>query len=473
MMNIPVNDTPPEDIKFTKRCAIYARVSTDERLDQEFNSIDAQVEACRAFIQSQRSEGWVESLPPFIDPGFSGGNMDRPALSKLLKAVAERKLDMIVFYKIDRLSRSLANFSNMVESLEAHGVRFSSVTQQINSGTPMGRLMLNVLLSFAQFERENTAERIRDKIGAAKRKGMWMGGVPPLGYDVVDKHLVINPAEAELVRRIFKDFIQCGSTTTLCTTLAQEGFTAKSWITKEGKENIGGPIDKKLLHQILRNRIYLGEISLKDEWFKARHEAIIDPETWEHVQSINAISRNTRRRATLLSNPSGKKALLRGILFDDQGDLMYPSVTTPKSGIPHLYYISRSRARFGAKLKPSRQFPGDEIERPVIDEIRRMLQDPILIQCVINEARQKLPEIEEDKIVQSMSNLRTAWEMLHFPEQYRLMQLLVNRVTLFVQDGEARLEIDWHEVGWLELVREHSARSFMDEKLKSLETEVA
>ena len=152
---------------------------------------------------------------------------------------------------------------------------------------------------------------------------------------------------------------------------------------------------------------------------------------------------------------------------------MYPSVTTTKSGIPHLYYISRSRARFGAKLKPSRQFPGDEIERPVIDEIRRMLQDPILIQCVINEARQTLPEIEEDKIVQSMSNLRTAWEMLHFPEQYRLMQLLVNRVTLFVQDGEARLEIDWHEVGWLNLVREHSARSFMDEKLESLETEVA
>jgi len=243
--------------------------------------------------------------------------------------------------------------------------------------------------------------------------------------------------------------------------------------TFTGKHHVGGPIDKKLLHQILRNRIYLGEISLRDEWFKANHEAIIDLETWEHVQSINAIGRITRRRATSLANPSSKKALLRGILFDSFGEPMYPSVTTPKSGIPHLYYVSRSTARFGASTQPRKQFPGDEIEQAVIAHIRHTLKDPILIQCVINEARQSLPEIEEDKIVQSMSNLRTAWEMLHFPEQYRLMQLLVNRVTLFVQDGEARLEIDWHEVGWLELVREHSARSFMDEKLDSLETEVA
>lgn len=467
------NSSNMDDIKFVKRCAIYARVSTDERLDQEFNSIDAQVEACRAFIHSQKSEGWVEALPPYIDPGFSGGNLNRPALNKLLAAVAERKIDMIVFYKIDRLSRSLANFSNMVETLEAHDVSFSSVTQQINSSTSMGRLMLNILLSFAQFERENTAERIRDKIGAAKRKGMWMGGVPPLGYDVVNKHLVINTSEAELVRRIFNDFLTCGSTTTLCSTLANEGLTSKSWTTKQGKEHIGGPIDKKLLHQILRNRIYIGEISLKDEWFKANHEAIIDAKTWEHVQSINAISRNTRSRATKLANPSSKKALLRGILFDSHGDPMYPSLTTAKNGKPHLYYISRSISRFGANLRPSKHYPGDQIEQAVISHIRQTLQDPILIQSVINEARLMLPSIEEDKIVQSLSNLNEAWEMLHFPEQYRLMQLLVKRVTLMQQDGEHGLDVEWHEVGWMELVREHSGPSFLNEKFESLETEVA
>ena len=472
-MNIATNTPTKEDIKFTKRCAIYARVSTDERLDQEFNSIDAQVEACRAFIQSQRSEGWIEVLPPYIDPGFSGGNVNRPALTQLLKAVAERKLDMIVFYKIDRLSRSLANFSNMVETLEAHGVSFSSVTQQINSSTSMGRLMLNILLSFAQFERENTAERIRDKIGAAKRKGMWMGGVPPLGYDVINKRLIVNAKEADLVRRIYDDYLHCGSTTTLCNSLSKEGITAKSWITKEGKHHVGGPIDKKLLHQILRNRIYLGEISLRDEWFKANHDAIIDLETWEHVQSINAIGRITRRRATSLANPSSKKALLRGILFDSFGEPMYPSVTTPKSGIPHLYYVSRSTARFGASTQPRKQFPGDEIEQAVIAHIRHTLKDPVLIQCVINEARQIHSAIEEDKIVQSLSNLNDAWEMLHFPEQYRLMQLLVKRVTLMYQEGQFGLDVEWHDVGWMELVREHSDRSFLNEKLEFMEEGLA
>jgi DNA invertase Pin-like site-specific DNA recombinase len=472
-MNSAITTNLKEDIKFTKRCAIYARVSTDERLDQEFNSIDAQVEACRAFIQSQRSEGWIEAQPPYIDPGFSGGNLNRPALTQLLKAVAERKLDMIVFYKIDRLSRSLANFSNMVETLEAHDVSFSSVTQQINSSTSMGRLMLNILLSFAQFERENTAERIRDKIGAAKRKGMWMGGVPPLGYDVINKRLVVNAKEAELVRRIYDDFLHCGSTTTLCNTLSREGITAKSWITKEGKHHVGGPIDKKLLHQILRNRMYLGEISLKDDWFKGNHESIIDSDTWEHVQSINAISRNTRRRATSLANPSSKKALLRGILFDANGDPMYPSVTTPKSGVPHLYYKSRASVRFGASVHPRNNFPGDPIEQAVIAHIRHTLKDHVLILCVINEARKIHPAIEEDKIVQSLSNLNEAWEMLHFPEQYRLMQLLVKRVTLMHQEGQFGLDVEWHEVGWMELVREHSSRCFLNEKLAAMEAEVA
>ncbi len=459
------------EVKFVKRCAIYARVSTDERLDQEFNSIDAQIEACRAFIQSQKSEGWEECQSPFIDPGFSGGNTNRPALMKLLGRVNARSIDMIVVYKIDRLSRSLSDFSKMIESLEAHDVSFSSVTQQINSSTSMGRLMLNVLLSFAQFEREVTAERIRDKIGAAKRKGMWMGGVPPLGYDVMKRQLIINPDEAKLVRRIFEEYKHSGSVTTLCASLASEGVTSKSWMKQDGKFRAGKSFTKKHLYDILRNRIYLGEISLKDEWFQGQHEPIIDTATWEHVQSINAISWLSRRRATRLANPSKRKSLLRGILFDTHGDPMYPSVTTSKSGISRLYYVSSPYARFGAATRPSKHYPGDELEQPVIDHIKCALKDPALIQCVINEARTQFPDVDEASVVSSFAILQSSWEMLHFQEQYRLVQLLIKRVDLVEQEEVFGIEVEWHEIGWLELLREYGNQQYLDEQIESHEIE--
>lgn len=461
------------DVKFIKRCAIYTRVSTDERLDQEFNSIDAQIEACRAFIQSQKSEGWEECLTPFIDPGFSGGNINRPALSKLLDQIKARNIDMIVVYKIDRLSRSLSDFSKLIELLEAHGVSFSSVTQQINSSTSMGRLMLNVLLSFAQFEREVTAERIRDKIGAAKRKGMWMGGVPPLGYDVVNKQLSLNPQEAKLVRRIFDEFKQCGSITILCATLAADGVTNKSWITQDGNSREGKPFGKRHLYDILRNRIYLGEISLKDEWFQGQHEPIIDTATWEHVQGINAISWLARQRATKMANPTKRKALLRGILFDASGEPMYPTATTSTSGVSRLYYVSRAYARYGAATRPSKHYPGDEFEQPVIDHIKHSLKDPVLIQNVISEARTQVPNIDEASIVSSFAVLQSSWEMLHFQEQYRLVQLLIKRIDLVERNEVFGIDIEWHEIGWLELLREYDDQQYLDEQIEAQELQTA
>jgi DNA invertase Pin-like site-specific DNA recombinase len=228
-----------------KRCAVYTRKSTDEGLDQDFNSIDAQREAGQAYIASQRNEGWIPVPDDYDDPAYSGGTMERPALKRLLADIEAGKVDIIVVYKIDRLSRSLADFSKMVEIFDRHGVSFSAVTQQINSATSMGRLMLNVLLSFAQFEREVTGERIRDKIAASKRKGLWMGGRPPLGYDVVQRKLVVNDRETQTVRRIFQDFARVQSITTLVTRLAAEGITTKAWTTQDGKVNAGTPIDKK------------------------------------------------------------------------------------------------------------------------------------------------------------------------------------------------------------------------------------
>jgi DNA invertase Pin-like site-specific DNA recombinase len=220
-----------------KRCAVYCRVSTDERLDQSFNSIDAQKEAGQAFIVSQRSEGWIPVPDDYDDPGFSGGNMERPALKRLLADIEAGKVNIVVVYKIDRLTRSLSDFARMVEVFERGGVSFSAVTQQINSATSMGRLMLNVLLSFAQFEREVTGERIRDKISASKKKGLWMGGHPPLGYRVENRQLVIDDSEAALVKSIFSDFVRCRSTTEMVRELALDGKTTKS----------GQPISKQML----------------------------------------------------------------------------------------------------------------------------------------------------------------------------------------------------------------------------------
>ena len=237
-----------------RRCAVYCRVSSDERLDQEFNSIDAQKKSGQAYVASQRSEGWIPVADDYHDPGFSGGNTERPGLKRLMADIERGLVDIVVVYKIDRLTRSLADFSKMVEVFERQGVSFVSVTQQFNTTTSMGRLMLNVLLSFAQFEREVTGERIRDKIAASKRKGLWMGGVPPLGYDVENRLLVINETEAAVVRRIFSEMLTVGSPTQIGRTLTGEGITTKAWTTKEGQTRLGARIDKKYLHKLLRNR---------------------------------------------------------------------------------------------------------------------------------------------------------------------------------------------------------------------------
>ncbi len=246
-----------------KRCAVYCRVSSDERLDQSFNSIDAQKEAGHAFIKSQSHEGWIAVADDYDDGGFSGGNMDRPALRRLMADIQMGKVDIVVVYKIDRLSRSLADFARMVDVFDRHRVSFSAVTQQINSATSMGRLMLNVLLSFAQFEREVTGERIRDKIAASKAKGMWMGGPLPLGYDVRDRLLVINETEAALVRRIFDDFVTVRSAT-----LMAKAYGAQGVVTKGGK-----PFTKQTLYKMLHNRMYLGEIVHKGQSLPMRNLA--------------------------------------------------------------------------------------------------------------------------------------------------------------------------------------------------------
>ena len=296
-----------------KRCAVYCRVSSDERLDQTFNSIDAQREAGAAFIASQRSEGWEPVEDSYEDPGFTGGNMDRPGLKRLLRDIQDGKIDIVVVYKIDRLSRSLADFAKMIQLFDRYKASFSSVTQQINSATSMGRLMLNVLLSFAQFEREVTGERIRDKIAASKRKGMWMGGQVPMGYCVDNRKLVAVPEEAQVVRQIFGSFVATRSTTLMVKQLVEQGVRSKN----------GKPLTKQALYTILHNRLYIGDLGHKGNFYPGQHEALIDQSVWDRVQEIMAENSRDRARETF-----GQKCrhgfLLRGMMFTPDGDLYLP-----------------------------------------------------------------------------------------------------------------------------------------------------
>ena len=255
------------------RCAIYTRKSSEEGLEQSFNSLDAQREACQAFILSQRQEGWKALPDRYDDGGYSGGNLQRPALQRLLEDIEAHKVDTIVVYKVDRLTRSLADFAKIVEALDARGVSFVSVTQQFNTTSSMGRLTLNVLLSFAQFEREVTGERIRDKIAASKRKGMWMGGVPPLGYDLKERKLIVNPKEAQLVCDLYRLYLELGCVSKLKTHLDREGIKSKVRTSAAGNRSGGAAYSRGALYEILKNRIYLGEIVHRDQVYAGEHKA--------------------------------------------------------------------------------------------------------------------------------------------------------------------------------------------------------
>ncbi len=304
-----------------RRCAIYTRKSSEEGLEQEFNSLHAQREACEAFVQSQRHEGWTCLAQAYNDGGLSGATIDRPALQQLLADIQEGRVDIVVCYKVDRLTRSLADFAKIVEIFDAKGVSFVSVTQQFNTTTSMGRLTLNVLLSFAQFEREVTGERIRDKIAASKKKGMWMGGVPPLGYQCRDHKLIVIPSEAETVQHIFRRYASLGSVRLLQQDLHASGVRSKSWISAAGRRWGGKPLARGALYLMLRNRIYRGEIVHKDQYYPGEHEPIIDEPLWEEVQAklaANAVERTTGERTL---SPS----LLAGLLYDGQGHRMTPS----------------------------------------------------------------------------------------------------------------------------------------------------
>ncbi len=396
------------------RCAIYTRKSSEEGLEQSFNSLHAQRDACEAYIQSQRHEGWTVLKATYDDGGFSGGNVDRPALSQLLDAVKHKRIDVVVVYKVDRLSRSLADFVRIVDLFDQHNVSFVSVTQQFNTSTSMGRLTLNVLLSFAQFEREVTGERIRDKIAASKKKGLWMGGTVPLGYTVKDKQLVIDQQEANIVRFIFDIYIDVR-----CVKTVKETLDTKNIRGKQGK-----PFSRGALYTILKNPLYIGKISYRGTHFEGIHNPVVKDECWKQVQNILHQNRYAQTHRIHAKQPS----LLAGLLVDDQGNTMSPTHATKKHR-RYRYYISQALLHYRTSEAGSvLRVAANDIEQPVIHSLLELLKSHEPLLSLFNN--QLTNALKQKEAMDKAMAIADNWKSLSVSNQIKLRQQTIKQVTV-------------------------------------------
>ena len=383
-------------VKPKVRCAVYTRKSHEEGLEQEFNSLDAQREAGEAYIAAQKHEGWMLVDDRYDDGGYSGGNIERPALKRLMADIEAGKINVVVVYKIDRLTRSLVDFSQLIEVFERHRVSFVSVTQQFNTTTSMGRLILNVLLSFAQFEREVTGERIRDKLAASKRKGLWMGGVPPLGYDIKDRKLLINDAEAAIVREIFSRFEQTQSVTTVAQEMRGKGCRSKTHTSRKGKTRTGKLMDKGYIYRLITNPIYIGQIVHKDQRYPGQHAPLIPQKLWDTVQAV--LKTNPRSRGNEYRRQTS--ACLRGLIKCAGCNSGMTPTSTRRRGRLYRYYTPNAHMKKSCAGCPVGNISAGEIEEIVL------------------------------KQVQAMNGVADIWEHLFPAEQEKLVRRMVQEVVI-------------------------------------------
>jgi site-specific DNA recombinase len=427
------------------RCAIYTRKSSEEGLEQSFSSLAAQREACRSFVLSQKHEGWAVLTNCYDDGGFSGGTMERPGLNQLLNDIGAGKVDTVVVYKVDRLTRSLTDFSKIIEIFDSHKVSFVSVTQHFNTTTSMGRLTLNVLLSFAQFEREITGERIRDKIAASKRKGMWMGGLVPFGYDCVNRQLVVNQVEANTVREIFRQYLRLNCVNKLKQFLEHKQIRSKVRKSPAGSTYGGAPFSRGALYHLLNNRIYLGKTVHRKESYLGRHRPIVPQELWDKVAARLEKNNQAHRTGESHSTPS----LLSGKLFDSNSVRFTPTHSV-KGGKRYRYYTSQTVVRkSGAKPSVTR-FPAHELEQLVLSQIHLLLQKANKCTAGIRDASTRDSAAEHAKL------LAKEWPALEISRQQEFVGKIVRQVTI----GKAAM--------WIEIDRTELLATLMGHKCKAL-----
>jgi site-specific DNA recombinase len=416
------------------RCAIYTRKSSEEGLEQSFNSLQAQREACGAYIASQRHEGWQVVAKHYDDGGFSGGNMNRPALKQLLDDIAARLVDTVVVYKVDRLTRSLIDFAKIIELFDEKGVSFVSVTQQFNTTTSMGRLTLNVLLSFSQFEREVTGERIRDKIAASKKKGMWMGGVSPLGYDVVDRQLVVNSAEAKVVEEIFAQYLRLGSVAELKEYLDRKQLRTKVRTSAHGRVFGGRAFSRGGLYKLLNNEVYTGRIAHRGQSYEGQHPAIITTETREKVKSLLAANNQGHRKR----GETDTSSLLSGLVFDADGN-RYTATHAVKRGRRYRYYTSQAVIQ---KRKPPTsldRIPAKELEHLPSGRIEQFLNSPEELAAAYTESGLLINDL--GRLVEAAQGQALGWRQLTSEQLAGYVRRVVKRIVLSGSKVEIQIDL--------------------------------
>ncbi len=418
------------------RCAIYTRKSTEEGLDMEFNSLDAQRESCAAYILSQRQEGWVALNGSYDDGGFSGGTMDRPALNRLIDDIKRGLIDTIVVYKVDRLSRSLTDFAKMVDLFDQHKVSFVSITQQFNTTTSMGRLTLNILLSFAQFEREVIGERIRDKFAASKRRGMWMGGVTPYGYEVRDRNLYIMEEDAASVRLIFDSFLSLKSVSLVAEEMRTRGVVSRRRLTRNGRRYGVTPFDRGSIYKILNNPIYIGKIPYKGEIYDGRQPPIVTQAVWDDVHALLRDSPRMRKPTTTRKS----RAVLCGVLkCGGCMSSMTPVHTTKPGDKMYRYYSPTHYLKGRCKAFAIKRIAAGEIENLVLTEMQTIFLAPEMILDVWHATIKEGGDMKASEIQAALSNLAPVWAELFPKEQQRLINLMLETVVIYPDAVDMRI----------------------------------
>ncbi|WP_285222341.1 MULTISPECIES: recombinase family protein [unclassified Lysobacter] len=428
------------------RCAVYARKSNEEGLEREYNSVEAQRDAGASYIAARRSDGWIPVSDDYDELAVSARDMNRPVLQRLLADIRNGVIDVVVVYRLDRLTRSMRDFPVLIDLFDQHKVSLVSITENFNTKDAVGRMTLNMMMTFAQFERELAVDRVRDKMVASKKKGLWMHGIPPLGYDIKDRRLAVNHLEAAQVRFIFQRLIETQSIQAVVTDANGMGYMSKAWTTRQGRVRDQQRHDKSTIHKILHNRTYLGELKHCDQYFTQCHPPIIDTAVWDKVQAILASNATVRGNASRTKVPF----LLKGLIEGPDRRAMTPCHTTKRNGRMYRYYLSTAYIHEGASASTFPRLPAAELEGIVVKYVRQMLNTPELLAAIVPKAVEAMPGADEARIVLALRQFDQVWDTLFPTEQHRLVRLLVEKIVV----RPDAMEIRFHPNGVVSLADE-------------------